>query len=204
MAPQYKLTYFDVTGVAEACRYLFNYGGIEFEDVRIKSENWPQLKDKTPFGVLPILEHNGKVVGQSLAINRYLAKKVKLAGNNDWENLEIDAMVDTISDLRPKLLPIVKEQDESKKKAAIETVKKDTFDVYLPRLEAAVQKNNGYLVLGRLTWADFYFATISPAYDLTIREDVLAKYPNLKALREKVNALPAIKKWLEVRPKSTF
>ena len=117
MAPQYKLTYFDVTGVAEACRYLFNYGGIEFEDVRIKSENWPQLKDskcfffgfrdtnfqkiETPFGVLPILEHNGKVVGQSLAINRYLAKKVKLAGNNDWENLEIDAMVDTISDLRP-------------------------------------------------------------------------------------------------------
>ena len=49
-----------------------------------------------------------------------------------------------------ELLPIVKEQDESKKKAAIETVKKDTFDVYLPRLEAAVQKNNGYLVLGRV------------------------------------------------------
>ena len=47
-----------------------------------------------------MLEHEGKQVGQSRAIARYLAKKVKLAGNDDWENLEIDAIVDTINDLR--------------------------------------------------------------------------------------------------------
>ncbi|KAJ3663480.1 hypothetical protein Zmor_007738 [Zophobas morio] len=115
MAPQYKLTYFDVAGVAEASRYLFSYGGIEFEDVRIKREDWLQHKDSMPFGVLPILEHNGKIVGQSLAIARHLAKKVKLVGDNDWENLEIDAIVDTINDMRPKLAPIFMEQDETKK-----------------------------------------------------------------------------------------
>ena len=54
----------------------------------------------TPFGLLPLLEHNGKQVNQSKAIARYLAKKVKLVGDDDWENLEIDAIVDTLDDLR--------------------------------------------------------------------------------------------------------
>jgi glutathione S-transferase len=46
------------------------------------------------------LEHNGKQVGQSLSIARYVANLVKLAGKDTWENLEIDAVVDTINDLR--------------------------------------------------------------------------------------------------------
>ncbi|KAJ3663481.1 hypothetical protein Zmor_007739 [Zophobas morio] len=204
MAPQYKFTYLDTRGLGEMCRYLFKYGGIDFEDVRIKRENWPQHKDKTPFGVVPILEYNGKVVGQSLAIARYLAKKVKLVGDNDWESLEIDATADTINDIRIKLIPIIMEQDTTKKQALLETLKKDTFGYYLPRLEAGAQKNNGYLVLGRLTWADFYFSTVSTMFDIVTGEDILGSYPNLKGVRDKVHALPAIKKWIEVRPKSDF
>lgn len=52
-----------------------------------------------PFGVMPILEFNGKVYHQSLAITRFLAKQVKLTGKNDLENLEIDGIVDTVRDL---------------------------------------------------------------------------------------------------------
>ena len=37
---------------------------------------------------------------QSVAIARYLAKKVKLVGDNDSENFEIDAIVDRINDMR--------------------------------------------------------------------------------------------------------
>lgn len=53
-----------------------------------------------PFGQVPALEYNGKIVGQSIAIARYVAKQVKLVGKDDWEDLEIDAMVDTVNDLR--------------------------------------------------------------------------------------------------------
>lgn len=53
-----------------------------------------------PFGQMPLYEENGKVGWQSLAIARYVAKKVKLVGDTDWENLEIDAIADTITDLR--------------------------------------------------------------------------------------------------------
>lgn len=119
MAPAYKLTYFPVKALGEPSRLLFSYGGIEFEDVRIPITEWPKHKpcktNKTinqrvfnesrifsaaPFGQMPILEHNGKVMHQSMAIARYVAKQVKLVGKDDWENLQIDAVVDTINDLR--------------------------------------------------------------------------------------------------------
>lgn len=53
-----------------------------------------------PFGQVPVLEVDGKVAHQSIAIARYLAKQVKLVGKDDWEDLAIDSMVDTVNDLR--------------------------------------------------------------------------------------------------------
>lgn len=42
--PTFKLTYFNVKALAEPTRYLFAYGGIEYEDVRINEEEWAALK----------------------------------------------------------------------------------------------------------------------------------------------------------------
>ena len=53
----------------------------------------------TPFGKLPVLEIDSKVLTQSKATCRYLARKVGLTGKDDWENLQIDIMVETITDL---------------------------------------------------------------------------------------------------------
>lgn len=53
-----------------------------------------------PFGMLPILEIDGKSVGQSNAIARYLARQYGLAGKNEWESLQCDALVDTLGDLK--------------------------------------------------------------------------------------------------------
>jgi len=51
-----------------------------------------------PYGTLPLLEIDGKVLNQSSAICRYLAKKANLAGSNDWESLLIDIAVDNYKD----------------------------------------------------------------------------------------------------------
>lgn len=45
MAPQYKITYFNVRGVAEPSRYILSYAGIDFEDVRITGDKWSELKE---------------------------------------------------------------------------------------------------------------------------------------------------------------
>lgn len=53
-----------------------------------------------PMGQMPVLSVDGKKVHQSVAMSRYLAKQVGLAGADDWENLMIDTVVDTINDFR--------------------------------------------------------------------------------------------------------
>lgn len=40
----YKLIYFNARGAAELSRLLFKVKGVEFEDVRISVEDWPELK----------------------------------------------------------------------------------------------------------------------------------------------------------------
>lgn len=53
-----------------------------------------------PFGQVPVLEWDGHKVNQSVALARFLGKKYGLGGSDDFENLEIDAIVDTIHDFR--------------------------------------------------------------------------------------------------------
>lgn len=53
-----------------------------------------------PMGQMPVLEVDGHRVHQSISMARYVAKRVGLAGTNDWENLIIDTAVDTVNDFR--------------------------------------------------------------------------------------------------------
>uniref|UniRef100_A0A915PCD4 Glutathione S-transferase 1 n=1 Tax=Setaria digitata TaxID=48799 RepID=A0A915PCD4_9BILA len=100
----YKLTYFNYRGRAEVIRLLFAQANVSYEDVRISRKEWPALKSKTPFGHVPILEVNGKVLAESHAIEKYLARKFGLLGADEWEAAKIDEIVMNLEDLRRKIL----------------------------------------------------------------------------------------------------
>ena len=53
-----------------------------------------ELKPKTPFGTVPILEVDGKTLGGSIPIAVFLAQRHGLAGANDFENAEIAGIMD--------------------------------------------------------------------------------------------------------------
>ncbi|XP_068088642.1 hematopoietic prostaglandin D synthase-like isoform X2 [Hyperolius riggenbachi] len=95
---QYKLTYFEFRGKGELIRYLFACMNIEYEDYKIDFSEWPQHRSSYLYGKLPILEINGTVYNQSLAIGRYLAKKAGMTGKTELDDLHIDAIIDTIND----------------------------------------------------------------------------------------------------------
>lgn len=42
--PTFTLFYFNIKALAEPVRYLFAYGGQEYEDVRVTRDEWPALK----------------------------------------------------------------------------------------------------------------------------------------------------------------
>ncbi|VDO98786.1 unnamed protein product [Soboliphyme baturini] len=74
--PTYKLYYFDGRGRAELCRILLAYGNIEYEDVRVSSEEWTKLKPTMPMGQLPVLERDGDMLCKSPVIARFLADTI--------------------------------------------------------------------------------------------------------------------------------
>jgi glutathione S-transferase len=52
-----------------------------------------------PFGQVPVLSVDGKLLAQSYAIYRYLAREFVLAGKNSWEQAQCDAVADVTSDV---------------------------------------------------------------------------------------------------------
>ena len=84
--PKYQLVYFDRQGRAEISRWMFAYGGIDFQDIRIQGQDWPTLKLTVPNGQLPYLQVEGKTnLSESMAIARFVARKSGLVGRDDLE-----------------------------------------------------------------------------------------------------------------------
>ncbi|KAI4470694.1 glutathione s-transferase [Holotrichia oblita] len=188
MASLIKLTYFDIKGLAEPIRLLLKYGQIEFEDIRISKEDWPEQKPSKPFGQLPIYQENDKLAWQSTAICRYVAKKVKLAGSNDWEDLEIDAVVDTYRDLNHKVGEYNRETNSERKQQLKESLLNETIPFYLKRLDNIAKENNGYLALKKLTWADIYFYALLERF-AQVYPQIFVEYINLARVRKNVHII---------------
>lgn len=97
-----------------------------------------------PFGMVPALElENGRLIGQSNAIARYLAKKFNLAGINEEESLECDVLVDTLADLKQALLQF---RNSSGREESKTVLMRDTIPFYLKQFETILNANNGFAV----------------------------------------------------------
>lgn len=200
MPSQYKFTYFDLTGIGEPIRMLLHYGGIKFVDQRVTKDEWPALKSKTPLEQLPILEVDGKVLFQSIAIARFVASQVGLTGKNDMENWEIDAVVDTINDLKTKITSWFHETNEADKETQKETLDNEIMPLLLGKLDSWAAKNGGHLAVGKLTWADIFFVAITDFTMDIYGKNFVTEYPNLVSVRENVVSIPKIKTWIDQRP----
>uniref|UniRef100_A0A1B6K9G4 glutathione transferase n=1 Tax=Graphocephala atropunctata TaxID=36148 RepID=A0A1B6K9G4_9HEMI len=195
-----KLTYFSLIGLAEPIRFLLSYLKKDFEDYRFGGKEWLTIKPTTPWGKSPILEINGQTVTQNVAICRYLGKEAGLGGKDNWEDLRIDEIIDVITDLRTELWRWHYERDLQKKEAMKDSIKNEIAPFYMKKLDEHVAKNNGYLANGKFSWADIYYGGLSDCLTYLLEAEITDGYPNMKALKEKVHALPAIKAWIDKRP----
>ncbi|XP_037030115.1 glutathione S-transferase-like [Bradysia coprophila] len=202
-----KLTYFDSQALAEAIRFLLHYGKIQFEDIRLNFEkDWPAYpKDTLPLRQLPILEIDGKVFYQTIAICRYLAKKVGLAGSTPLEDYEIDNAVDNVNDFRARLAGAFYEQNAVAKEEKMKIALNETVPFFLGKLEAIAQQNDGHFALKRFTWADVYFTGMHRYLARLVgSEDLTANYPNLRKVVENTESTSGIKEWVARRPDTFY
>ncbi|XP_073457151.1 hematopoietic prostaglandin D synthase-like [Aquarana catesbeiana] len=193
--PNYKLTYFNFKGRGEILRYIFAYKNTPYEDNRIEYSEWPAHKASYPFGKLPVLEIDGVIYNQSLAISRYLAKQAGLTGKSALDDLNIDIIIANLDDL-VTLFPW-----EGEKQKINEYMEKNCHPV-LSGLEKALGDKK-WFAGDYVTWADFFWDNCVDMFEY--HQPGFAKaYPHLLALRNRVQEIPEIAAWIKKRPVSQF
>jgi len=104
-----------------------------------------------------------------------------------------------VTDVIGELSKANRESDPSRKAELEKKIAEELWPNNLKIFETRLAKSNGWLVGNGLTWADLYFVSVLDR--LRERKDeVLASYPNCKALSDKVNSNPKIAEWIKKRP----
>ncbi|XP_022316933.2 glutathione S-transferase-like [Crassostrea virginica] len=199
---KYTVHYFNVKGRGEIVRLILVAAGVDFEDNRVEREDWPKLKPTMPAGQMPVLEVDGKKYCQSIAIARYLAREFGLGGSTNVEQLQVDQVVDTISDFLTEMYKPVFEQDATRKAEMNKKLNEETIPRVLGILQNFLEGNGGdYFVGSKTSLADIYFMDVVSRL-VEKDEKVLEKFPKLAANLQKTQALPKIEAYLAKRPKT--
>uniref|UniRef100_A0A914V2A0 glutathione transferase n=1 Tax=Plectus sambesii TaxID=2011161 RepID=A0A914V2A0_9BILA len=203
----YKLHYFNIGGRAESIRQIFAQAGVEYEDFRIDlKQQWPQLKSNYPNGQVPVLEVDGKVLAQSFAIGRFLAKKFGLAGKDDWEAAQADMYIYGLEDVLTKMSPLLGAIlfGQGDKDEELAKIKPTVLEPFLIKYERNLKDNGGQYFVGKeLTWADIAIADFIDRLTW-IDAHILDGHSSLKEFVHRIHNLPNIKKHIDARPKMPF
>jgi len=201
--PHYKLTYFNMMGRAEVLRLLFAQAGQDYEDCRITQEEWATFKPKTPFGQMPVLEVDGKMLAQTGAITFYLANQFGLNGKDDWEAAKIQMLHGGAEDLMTHMIPWFREQDADKKKELCDKLIAEHVTPWLERYEKFLTDNGtGYFVGNDVTVADLGMFQFTRFFANFLCPETFKKFSELVKFQERIGALPKIAAWIEKRPKT--
>lgn len=195
--PAYKLMYFGTKGRAEVIRLAFAAAGQTFEDKRFSMEEWKTVKPTIPQNQLPCLQVDGRLIPQSGAIMRYVAREFGLYGDNNDENTQVDVILE---DFLKNAIAMFYEKDETKKAE----IKKDMEETKLPRffdlLEDILKENgngDGFFVGKKISLADILVYDITDQVGLTVK--LPAFPPKLGGLIDRVKNYPKVKEYLAKR-----
>ena len=229
-----KLTYFNIRGLAETARILFAIGGEEYEDFRYPLEiidmskyemNKEEFeKDKAEgklvhsLNKLPFLTVDGYVCGsdeeqpadtsviisQSKAIERFLAKRFNLMGENNVQFAMIDSICECVRDFKDMYQKVRALTGEEREKGMNEWFTVTLVDK-LKLLENIIG-SDGYAVGGKLSLADVvlftfitqFFDNHEASYNATLAT------PRLRSIVDNVSAHEKVVEWIEKRPKTDF
>jgi glutathione S-transferase len=200
-----KLIYFDApVSRGEECRLALHLAGVDFEDVRIKVADWPALKERTPYGGLPVLELPGApALAHSNAILVLIGRRHGLHPADDVEAARHEGMMQHVEDLRARVSPTLRLGD-AEKKTAREALVAD----YLPAWARAAERN--------IERGPFFGGDRIHVVDLKIHmavrwfnggkvdhipATIFSDYPKLTAVHDVVRDHAGVKAWYAKAPR---
>lgn len=196
-----KLTYFDAPmSRGEECRLALHIGGVDFEDNRIKREEWAALKPNTPFGSLPVFEVEGHPpLAQSTAILTLIGRQHGLHPKDDFEAARHEAMMAWLEDLRGQISITMRMNDAEEKKRAREQLAASTIPSWAAFAEKQISDTGPFFAGKDINVVDLKILMVvrwlrGGALD-HIPTTVLSAYPKLNRVHDAVDAHPAVRAW---------
>ncbi|MGE0549314.1 MAG: glutathione S-transferase family protein [Kofleriaceae bacterium] len=194
-----KLTYFDApVSRGEECRLALHLAGVAFHDNRIKGSDWPAIKPSTPYGLMPVLEIEGKPpLAQSNAILVLIGRRHGLHPSDDFEAARHEAMMIHVEDLRALVGPTLQMNDADKKLAREAMVAK-SLPAWAERAEANIVDEPFFggaklhVVDLKLHMAVRWF--IGGKVD-HVPSTIFAGYPKLNRIHDAVRDHAGVKAW---------
>jgi prostaglandin-H2 D-isomerase / glutathione transferase len=207
-----KLVYFNAKGFAETSRLVLAFANADFEDYRypIKINDW-KLHDivKEEFDLdkqegklikslnkVPYLEIDGEIIGQSKAIERYLARRFNMMGDSEIEEFKIDAICEWIRDFKTNY-----------QKEKVNDIN-NWFSVLLPQKMELLENivSEVYSVGNRVSLSDIViYSFITQFFDNKEGAmNSLNSCPNIKSVVENISSQQSIKDWIQKRPDTGF
>ncbi|XP_013414210.1 glutathione S-transferase-like [Lingula anatina] len=160
----------------------------------------------SPTGQSPFMEVDGKKIGQSLAMARYVAREHGLYGNSTMEGAMIDQVLYTLEDMTKSLIDWHFEQDEAKKAEKEKKLNDETLPGFMQLLNKLLKSNDGgkgYFAGDKLSIADL--AVFDQCSGMVVKfPKCMANCDELQAFLGRIKALPKIADWLAKRPQTEF
>lgn len=93
------LIYWNLHSRGDIPQAFFWAGNVEYDNDYDSANSWPEKKDETPFGQLPVLKHGSLVIAQGGSINRYAAKLAGLYPKDPVETAICDMYMEEMLDI---------------------------------------------------------------------------------------------------------
>ena len=195
---------------AEVLRISLFIGNISFEDVRISREEFREviLTGKLrngiiiPFHQLPVLEIDGKIVGQTGAIARFCGKLSGLYPKNDLLAAKVDQIIDTATDITNLVSPTVREKDKNIKRKMREKLTNKLLPRWFTYLENILENEKGstWFVDNKISIADIAIWRLlgwlkSGMLD-GIPTNICDTYTKLNNVHAEVHKHPKVQEWM--------
>lgn len=226
-SPKPVLKYFDLRGVAETSRILLAIGGEDYDDIRYQIDpatfKSTDLEDAKKSGELkanlnraPVLvTPDGTTIGQSRAIERYLAKRFNLMGNSPEVEATIDCITEHCRDVkdaaaRKGFSMFTKDKTEEEKATARSEWFDEGFPTMLGKIEDYLKEIgsiDNFSVGSSISYADVAIWALlrdcapADANDVT---KAASQCNKMKNVADNIAAHPSVSKWIENRPESMF
>jgi len=194
-----KLIYFDApVSRGEECRLALHLAGVDFEDARIKSADWTAMKERMPYGALPVLELPGRPpLAHSNAILVFIGRQHGLHPADDFEAARHEGMMQHVEDLRAAVTPTIRMGDADKRVA-----REALVAGFLPAWASHAERN----IPGGPFFAGGTVHVVDLKLHMTVRWFIGGKVdhipatifdgcPKLVAVYEAVRDHPGVKSW---------